>query len=480
MTCRPVTARILVAFSGALVLNTAGCAGDAAAAITPEVLARYESMAHATTFKKADASIDCYLDFSTGMWEGMRATAAINDQLKNFLGGRSVTCYRIGTQDAPTPLVLSSPDANFVDLKNFKEAGSKLKVAIDRMTAERSRVSFFITDFERIEDVTLRQTLPGAPAPHPIDASAWAQTAFRDWLIDGNQIDIFAVPFQKRDFWFDPAHKRAFQNWIYTIVLTPHAVAADSSAFRISVAGFLQEQYRTNPPAGARHLTYNASSFEVVRGSKAPSGNSNPAVIVQDSSSSAFEKGYEFYVFSSADLLTFAQDPTLSDKRVIFIHLTSNIAFLTDIKFGIKVSDVTKPLAEIDGVMNQRSPEIKKDVETGKADTVANKRRTATYDVGSSDETTFDVVYNAETKELGVKLKPDFAGVKQHTIYRVDVVMSSAKLVERQDDEAALELQYSNGYRIRPLGESLHLALRDVVAQMSKQVIHTFYIDISP
>lgn len=476
---RLLHSRLSILMASLLILGWS-CKDSTAVQVTPELLAQYESLSHPTSAGKMEANIDCFLDFSTGMGEGMRATAAINDQLKNFLGGRTVTCYRVGAQDSPPVVALGSPEANFVDLKNFKEAGSKLKVAVDRMTAQKNRVSFFITDFERVDDVSLRQNLPGASAPHPIDASAWAQTAFREWLSNGNQIDIFAVPFQKPDFWFDPSHKRTYANWIYTIVLTPRAIATDSSTFKTSVAGFLQEQYRNNAPPGAHQLIYSAAAVDVARSTKTASGNANPAIIVQDSSTAAFDKGYEFYAFTTADLLKFAEDAAIKDKRLLVLHVVSNIAFLTDAKYSITVNDVTQALTDMDKVTHQGAPEIRKDVETGKADTVANKPLTAKYDQGTTDEATFDAVYNPETKELGIKLKPDFSGVKEHTIYKIDVIIVSSTLVEHQDEDAVLTLQYAGGYRIRPLGESIHLALRDVAAQMNKRTLHTVYIDITP
>lgn len=455
-----------------------GCGSDSVQ-VTPELITAYENLARPVSRDSVSASIDCYLDFSTGMGEGMRATAEINDRLKNFLAGRKVACYKVGASDDPPAIRLGTPEANFVDLRNFTEPASKLKVAVDRMTAYKNGVSFFISDFERVEDVSLRQNLPGAPAPHPIDASAWAQNQFREWLLAENRIDIFAAPYQKPDAWFDKTHKRTYPNWIYTVVLTPRQIARDSNVFKSSVAGFLLEEYVKRPPAGARHLELDPGAFIVEAVARGDNGNANASLVVQETSATPANPRFEFYAFTSADLLRFAQDESQSDKRILTIRLTSGVTFLSGVTYGIKVSDVTQALTTLDGQLHQGPPEVKKDVETGKADTVT-KPESPKFMPGTSADTVFDLVYNAETRELGIKLKPDYAGASQPVIYKIDVVVASSGLSEPIESDSVLALQYAGTYRIRALGESIHLAARDVVARLSEKVLHTFYVSIAP
>lgn len=465
---------------GITLLSLTGCDHGSKLIVTPQLLAAYESMARPVANTATTATIDCYVDFSLGMVEGMKATATINEKLQNFLGGRQVTCHKVGASADPPAITLGSPEANFLDQKNFTEAGSRLKVAIDRMTARKNGASLFITDFERVEDVALRQTLPGSPAPHPIDASAWAQNEFRDWLLAGNRIDVFAVPYQKPDAWFDAAHKRTYPNWIYTIVLTPRAIARDSSAMQSSVAGFLLEEYRKVQPTGARHFEFDADAFHLAAINNGDNADANKDLVVQDKSTETFAKGYEYYAFTSGDLVKFASDAAQSDKRIVTVRVSSQVPFLSDVAYGIKVSDVTQPLTDLDRTRSQGAPEVKTDVETGKADTTANKPVAIAFSAGTPVTDVFDFVYNPQTREFGVKLKPNFAGAPEPVVYKIDVVVASTAEKDATDADAVLSLQYAGGYRIRSLGESLRLAVRDVTAKLDGKVLHTFYIDLTP
>lgn len=50
--------------------------------VDESLLTKYNSIAHPTVIANAVEDIDCYLDYSFGMGEGMKATSAINDKLK--------------------------------------------------------------------------------------------------------------------------------------------------------------------------------------------------------------------------------------------------------------------------------------------------------------------------------------------------------------------------------------------------------------
>jgi hypothetical protein len=230
-----------------------------------------------------------------------------------------------------------------------------------------------------------------------------------------------------------------------------------------------------------RIYTFDAAAFGVDESGKGPNGNANENVVVTESNIGAFAHGFEYYAFKSGDLTGFATDASQKDKRVINkVRVRSDVTFLSDVKFGIRVSDVTQALAGLDHTMHQGPPEVQKNVETGKADTVANKSVAITFQKGEPADSVFDVVYNTDTKELGIKLKPDYAGTSRHVVYKVDVIVASATVADSPDEDSVMALQYAGGYRIRSLGESIRLAIRDVVASMPDRVLHTFYIDITP
>jgi len=444
------------------------------------LLTKYNSIANPIAIVNASEDIDCYVDYSWGMGEGMKATAQFNAKLKDFLGGRKVSYYKVGASEIPPTIDINSAEANFLDPNNFKEPGSKLKIAIDKITSNKSKVSIFITDFERVEDVSLKQNLVGAPNPHPIEASAWAQNNFKDWLKEGNQIDIFAKQYQKPDFWFDNNHQKLYSNWIYTLVFTPNAVIKDENLFKTSVLKFLNDEYTNLNGGDSKHFTYTSNNFKIEQEKKDEAiGDANDNVVVQENITNTKENGFEFYYFKCSDMMSLNADETQKDKRVINkIKITSQVPCFSDIEYGLKVFDITQSLTNFSLSQNQEAPEVTSDAETGKKDTIANKPIIYNYEKGSPAENVFDFVYNVETNEIGIKLKPDFTGVTQNTIYQVDVIIKSAKLKDFSEENNVLKLGYAMNYSINSLSESVKRALADVSTSIENKVIYTIYIKI--
>ena len=344
------------------------------------------------------------------------------------------------------------------------------------MTAQKNKVSLFITDFERVEDVSLKQQLPGAPAPHPIDASAWAQNSFKEWLLAGNQIDIFATQYTKPDYWFDKRAAKTYPNWIYTIVFTPGAVVSDEGAFKSSVVPFLIDLYRSGPMS--RHFSYTANAFKREQMPQPATGNANENLVVQDHSVSSFSKGFEYYEFTADELVAFNTDSTQEDKRIINkSRVIAEVPFFSGQEFGIMVYDVTDPLTVLFDAANQGPPETTTNVETGQTATT-NKPVAPTFQPGTPNEGVFEFVYNVASKDAGIKLKPDFAGVDRTSVYRIDVILASATVKDFAESDQVLALTYGGAYTIRSLGDSIKLAVRDVAASMDNKVLHTFYIKI--
>lgn len=456
-----------------------GCRrGPADPVIDEGLLTRYSDLAHPPVKAVASSEIDCYLDYSRGMGEGMRATATINAGLKDFLGGRNVTYYKVGASEDPPRVDITSPAANFNDLNNYTDPMSRLKVALGRMTAKKDRVSLFVTDFERIEDGALRQKLAGAPAPHPIDASAWGQNDFKEWLLSGNRIDIFATPFQKPDYYFDQHRSKTYPNWVYTIVFTPASIAGDERAFKSSVASFLMDAYGKDAGKESRHFSYTANAFPVGHGGAAPGGDANESAIVQEFAAPQ-DRAFQFYRFTSKDLLAFQADPGLQDKRIINkLSVKPQVPFLRSVEFGIKVYDVTQPLTDLFRVATAPAAEVVVDIETGKSKTTGAGPAALAFDPGQPADGTFDVVYNVSSGQIGIKLKPDFVGVPRDTVYRVDIVAAAPELRDFTESDEVMVLNYRNGYQIRSLAESIRFAIRDVAAAMDGRVLYTLYIKI--
>jgi hypothetical protein len=446
--------------------------------IDETLLAKYDSISHPVAVSKPVDSIDCYLDYSYGMQEGMSASLASNFGLSNWLMGKKVNYYKIGASNTPLLINLNSPGTEFTDPANFKEAGSKLQVAIDKIVSNKNRVSLFITDFEKVDDVNSKHSIDNPPEPHPIDPKAWAQVSFREWLNAGNQIDIFAKKFSKSDFWFERNSKNLYPNWIYTLVFTPASIIGDENLYKISVLNSLSKEYLNDNDS--KHFTYTTNNFKIAQEKQNDAiGNANDNLVVQENITNTQDKGFEYYYFKSSDLLNFNTDESQKDKRIINkVTVTSLAPCFSDIKYGINVYDITKSLTDFSASQNQQAPEVISDAETGKKDTIANKPVQYQYQKGSPTENVFDFVYNDATKETGIKLKADFTGIEETTIYQVDIVVKSAKPYVFAEEDNVLQLTYAKGYVIKSLGESIKYAMADASAAMENKVLYTIYIKI--
>jgi hypothetical protein len=470
----------LTAYSALLIAAGGFSACGDGGGYTIALIDRYHALAAPAVAPPSTDAIDAYLDYSLGMGEGMRATAAVNESLKNFLVGRKVSYFRVGETAQPTAIDISSPAANFLDLANFRDRGSRLREVVDRIVAAPWRTAIFVTDFERILPGA-SQLLPGAPAPHPIDATAWAQSAFREWLSQGHRIDVFAHRYRKPDAWFGKPGGATLDNWIYTIVFTPAAVLADKQAAATSVLEYLRENSPKKNTADFQHFAYWADAFTVLTVDNPSQGNANTNMLVEDFAKGVGKPSHDFHVFKAKDLQEFAESSESADRRVFNgVRITSGVEFVGDLEYGLSVTDVTSALNSLQEATEQGAPEIEADKETGRVDTVANKPKPIRYIPGPAAAGVFSFVYNKETREIGVKLDPAFTGVSATTVYRLDIIVQRAVLADSKPADQVLSLNYTGGYRVNSLGESLRLASRDIVTGMAGRVLHTFYVQIEP
>ncbi|MEP7170798.1 MAG: hypothetical protein ABI855_15625, partial [Bacteroidota bacterium] len=222
------------------------------------------------------------------------------------------------------------------------------------------------------------------------------------------------------------------------------------------------------------------NNFKIEQGKKDDAiGDANDNIVVQDLVVQTKEKGFEYYKFLSDDLVAFNTDASQSDKRIINkVKITSQMPCFSEVQIGIQAYDITQTMTDFYNTIYQEAPEVTEDVETGKKDTVANKPIKFNYRKGAAVEDVFDFVYNIATKEIGIKIKPDFTGTTQNTIYQVDVVVKSVKLNNPADADNVLKLNYSGGYSVKSLGESIKYAMNDVAVSIENKVIYAFYIKI--
>ena len=469
----------------AMVTISSACPPPEPPKTSQQLVAEHMKLRYVDRVTEPDSTIDAYIDYSAGMEAGMRATADVLDRLENFLGGRKVTFYRVGAAIEPAPIDINSPAANFLNLANFTDRGSKLGVPLDRIRMNLNRTSIFVTDFERVEDPTLRQVLPGAPAPHPIDASAWGQRTVRKWLENGNRLDVFARRFNKADVWFDKSRRATNPNWIYILVFTPAADARNPDRLKGSVLGYLLEENAKAASEDFEHFSVWADGVKIERRNNPDYGNANenvpPLEFAVDSTTGV---PHEYYSLSAGDIQKFMESPSDEDKRILNgVKISAAISVLDTFALGLDVRDVTQALAELEAQTSAAAEPVVLDTnpETGKVDTVKGGAvRPNSAKPGEPAANAFDFVFNPSTREIGIKLNENFAYPSEPTTYRVALILKEVTPAPFEDPKDVLSLQYSKGYKISALRESIRLAVRDVAAAQKGRELYVFYLAINP
>jgi hypothetical protein len=324
------------------------------AGITSEQVKQFHEQSHPVSDVAVGEEIDAYFDYSLGMGEGMKATAAQNQALSDFLRGRRVRYFRVGNTPEPEGIAdMASPQANLLNLENFRDIGSRLHRVIDLAVAAESRQSVFVTDFEAtLDDKVLT---PGAPKPHRIDTKAWAQEPFRRWLTAGHRIDIFARRYSKPDWWFGDG-RTLIDNWIYTIIFTPGPLLRDRAAYDRSLLAFLLEEHARRASESERHFAYWADDVAVGARNAPNTGNAHPDSPVQDVLVGQWHPPFDYHVFGYGDVqewLAGAGD----DRRLLNgVTIEPRIAFAPSVTLGLQVHDVTAAIATLSEALEPPEP----------------------------------------------------------------------------------------------------------------------------
>ena len=439
----------------------------------------------------ADSSIDAYYDYSRGMGEGMRAAERVNQALNDFLGGRKVQYFRVGDTPEPAPIAsMTSPEANLMNLDNFKDMASRLQPVLRRIVSNSSRQSVFITDFEATVDQPVRT--PGSPGPHRIDTKAWGQEAFRSWLRAGHRLDIFAFRYQKPDYWFGKPSSPALENWVYTLVFTPTSLLADAQASRSTLLAYLTEvQERMRSPDFV-HYGYWTGDLPITARNDNTTGNANPDSPVTDFGIGAEHDFHAFQMSAVADWLEALAEEKNADRRLLSGRTVKpGPAFPGRPTFGLTVTDVTAAEQAFREATQAVPPDTLRDKETGKITLLDPKNgkpvttappspsasRPAT---GAPAKSVLALVYNRANGEVGIKLDAGFNGLASYGLYRADLVIEEVVPTTDAAADRTLSLGYTGGFRVTALAESINLALRDVTNNMRNRVLLSSYLRLDP
>jgi hypothetical protein len=476
-----VAVRVTRTLCFAMLVMVTSCDGCRAASVEPELIQAYHTEnAFPAVALSRDELTRVYIDYSLGMGEGIRANATFNDGLKRFLDGRQALFFRVGVVAEPEAINLSDPKANFLNLRNFTDNGSRLKSVLAEIAAAPGRTAVFVTDFEHVNPPPAA-SYAGAPRAHRIDVSAWGQVPFRTWLSVGNRIDVFAHRYAKRDYWFETNPRKAYDNWVYTLVFTPAWVLQDPDAYRKSALAYLLEAHGQQQTPDDRHFHYYADGL---RGAATPApsqGNAHEDLPVDGAAWWPGLQAFDWHEFKLDELLSFAQAESSEDRRILKgIRLANTTGFLDSLKIGIRVTDVSATLVALKEFRNAPQLESYVDAESGRVDTVIPPPTPYRYAAGTPLDSVITVTFNRTTGELGIRPGTEFGALKAPVTVRIDFVLEAAEFREPEDAQSVLSLQYSSGYRIPALAESLRLATRDLTADLiGKRVVYTSYITIT-
>lgn len=469
-----------------LLLAAAGCADDPIG--VQDAVTYHDNLSPESDAPASADSIDAYFDFSLGMGEGMRASADLNQRLSDFLRGRSVRYFRVGATMEPAPISdMLSAEANLMNLNNFKDIGSRLHGVIERSVAASTRQSVFVTDFEAtLDDAILT---PGAPKPHRIDTKAWAQEPFRRWLEAGHRIDVFARRYQKPDWWFTNDGSARHPNWVYTIVFTPAPLLQDDKSYRATLLALLLEDHQRSASQDDRHLAYWADDYRITTRNAQGTGNANASSPVQEAAVSRGRLPFDFHSFRYPEVAEWLNAGGTDLRLLNGVAVEPRLKFAQSVALGLRVRDVTDAVLELRNALEPPpAPDTSRDEETGKLmDNATGKPYVApprpapvTAAAGEDAPNVFTYVYNSSTHEIGIKIDTAYTGPNRQVLYRVDIVIDDITLKADATPTDVLSMQYSGGFRVTALAESLRLALRDVVNSRRGLPVYSSYILFNP
>jgi hypothetical protein len=319
---------------------------------------------------------------------------------------------------------------------------------VRRITAGNG-TAVFITDFELVKGKQELQVVQnGKTFRTSIDISAWAVNEFENWLRQGNAIDVFAQPFDKQNSWVPQTQ----QQHLYILVFTPKALVREPSAL---VNRLLEKQ------RGLKHFRFSAEDIALT-GKYKDKANEGGATENAVPNAVQVATGFEFYSFGQKDLFKI---PEYSEKDTRFLKnlfLANAPVNYPGLQLEAKVYDITDEYQKYYDAVNPVEGEKK-----------------SKYSFTASDpvEDVFVLDYNANKKEIGLKLHENFTGVEHRKLYKVDVVIKEAKPEFDNGLLSALKWTDARGFEVPSLAASLTEALSRI--NLKDRVIYTYYVELT-
>ncbi|MBS1495118.1 MAG: hypothetical protein JST55_16550 [Bacteroidetes bacterium] len=432
---------------------------------------------HPITTDSVDKRIDVYIDYSSGMYEAIKSNEPFMNELLRMVNFPSTKYYKVG---ASSPAEVDITTAPYVpwNLSNYKDQMSKLDEPINQIIENKKNSSVFITDFELVKnpEKILEITQNGKIFKSQIDISPWAITQFESWLSDGNEIDIYAKKFSRDNFWVSPKEKQ--EQYVYTILFTPKGLT--NTKDNSSLQSRMYESNFKNIPDDFYHFSFATEEYNIKQENYNKENGGLTSSLAPTQFFNSFKNKYEYYELINKDLLDFITNEDQKDKRLIKgLLFENNMTNYPEAKLSLNVYDVTSTWSAFYQYTTQQPPEIEKNEETGEKKIVKNEPIKFDYQTSEVLNGMFDIVYNKENKQVGLKLSKDFVGVNNTTLFQVDIVVNKGNLFLDPDIEKVLQWRDSRGFDVTSLLSSIKEAMQRVTKKNNATAIYTYYILIT-
>lgn len=451
-----------------------GC-GDSFPAVERESLTQLHTRyIHPPTQTATSDGVDVYIDYSSGMYEGIKANQKFMNDLLRMVNSPSTKYYKVG---AGNSIQVDIAQAAYIpwNLSNYADQMSVLDEPIDKIIQTKNRISIFVTDFELVKDKEklLEISQGGQTYKTQIDISPWATNQFEAWLSEGNRIDIFAKRFSRQNRWVTPNTSQT--QYVYTLVFTPRELLASRN--ERSIHSRLLELTRANVPDDAYHFSFAADDLKLTRQGYSSESGGLAEVISTTQYFKDEQRNFEYYELSKAELMDFIQQPDQSDKRILKgLTLVNNMDAFPELQLTARVHDITAVWKEFSAFASQAPEKPELDAETGEKKP-SGKVATFAYAKPSEDvPEIFGLVLNKETKQIGLKVLDGFTSANEDTLFQIDVTIDKANLSLAPDIDSVLQWRDARGFTITSLDGSIREAMQRVSGKMNGKTIYTYYI----
>ncbi len=411
-------------------------------------------------------SLDVYLDYSSGMYEAMYASIdlAVNEVL-TIAKGEKTKFYRAGAT-APYLIDIEASENIPTTTTNYKENRSVLDEPIKRIV-RGGKQGVFITDFEFVPtgQKVFEAAMPdGNRVKTWINPDAWATEYFEKWLNKGNQIDIYACKFREKQF-------------LYILIFTPKTLIDKDDAF-ITRLKLLDDKLSDR----LYHFRFfNLKNVKAV----AQNYDAHYGGLTENLAALDYvykpERQFEYYEIPLKDVEKYIhQEPSVRDKRILRkVFLKGDWQLYENVDIGIKTYRISDVFSLYQQNQNQAPPQYDIDPETGDSTLVAGQQMVFSYTEGEAVDNVFEVVFNKDTKEIGIKTKADFYGTENpYELYKVEIFLKNARFKESTDMSKVLQWQDKQGFMVRSLYESITEAMRRAEKSAKEQFLYRYYIKL--